>query len=106
MFNEVISEMNDTTTITHIRLQLEWRAGRLNVADQAVAAVVAEARERCRRVIKTIARSIQDWMPALSKHAHWASLFHSLSNVSDWIELALGRWGEHGGPVEREDELR
>jgi len=92
--------------ILHTRFQIELGAGRLDLAEPTVAQLVLDARERARRALKGISRSIIHWMPAPRKHATFANIFSYMANLPDWIELAVARFGEVDGPVAREDELR
>lgn len=100
------TETNDIAIILHTRLQIELAAGRLDRTDPVVASVLVQARERARRALKGIARSITHWMSAPRKHATFANIFSYMVNLPDWIELALARYGEPGGPVHKADELR
>ncbi len=100
------AETNDIAVILHTRLQLELAAGRLDATEPAIAALVRDARERARRALKAIARSIIHWTPAPRKHATFANIFSYMANLPDWVELALARVGEPSGPVAQADELR
>ncbi len=102
---ELATDSYDVDALVYDRLHRALLGHQLMSTDVDVAGLVREARERCRLAVRDVARAMPRWGVLERKHALLARIYHYLNNVADWAELALGRFGDAGGPQTRAAEL-
>ena len=102
---EIATDSQDVDALVYERLRSALASGRLRSTEVDVLKLIEQARERCRFAVKEIARSMERWNALERKHALLSRIFHYLNNVSDWVLLALGRYGDTDGPRTKEAEL-